>query len=354
MVHAALICFGTGHNPAAILAKRSPCEHQPDYNPVLGQISWKQPMRITHSPVNTTSTVLALLGMGVFLSALSTSAAGAAEPDTRTIDIGHAQLNTLVWGEIAGGAADSRGTNETIVALPGSGGDVTRYRDIGPSLAAAGYRLIAVNQRGIMGSTGALDNLTLHDYAADVAAIIDALGVQKAHLIGWALGNRTARVVATDFPEKVASITLIAAGGLAAPLTAPGELGELLGNAQLPVPDKLRLARRTLFSPATPESVVQEYVNTLQYWDAARASQTEASRNTPLEEWWAGGFGPMLIVQGLDDKTAPPENGRQMLAEFPDRITLVNLENAGHLMGMEQPQETAEAIIEFLRKHPLQ
>ncbi len=303
-------------------------------------------MRLIHSPANTTAIVLALFGMGLFLSALPASPARAAEPDTRTIDIGHAQLNTLVWGD--------RSDAETIVALPGSGGDVTRYRDIGPTLAAAGYRLIAVNQRGIMGSTGALDNLTLHDYAADVAAIIDALGVQKAHLIGWALGNRTARVVATDHPDRVASITLIAAGGLAAPLTAPGELGELLGNAQLPVAEKVRLARSTLFSPATAESVVQDYVSSLQYWDAARASQSEASRNTPIEEWWAGGSGPMLIVQGLDDKTAPPENGRQMLAEFPDRITLVNLENAGHLMGMEQPQATAAAIIEFLRKHPIQ
>lgn len=268
------------------------------------------------------------------------------EPETRIIDIGHARLNTLVWGENSG--------QETIIALPGSGGDVTRYRDIGPALADAGYRLIAVNQRGIMGSTGSLDNLTLHDYAADVAAIIAALGIQKAHLVGWALGNRTSRLVATDYPDLVASITLIAAGGLAPPLTEPGELGELLGNAALSAEEKIRLARRTLFSPATPEPVVREFVSTLQYWNAARESQTRANRNTPLEQWWAGGTGPMLIVQGLDDKTAPPENGRQMLAEFGDRITLVNLENAGHLMGMEQPQATASAIIAFLRKHPIQ
>jgi len=141
---------------------------------------------------------------------------------------------------------------------------------------------------------------------------------------------------------------------LAEPLTEPGELGELLGNATLPVAEKVRLARRTLFSDATPESVIEEFVRTLQYWNAARASQTRANRDTPLQEWWAGGNGPMLIVQGLDDKTAPPANGIQMQAEFGARITLVNLENAGHLMGMEQPQATAAAIIEFLQKHPVQ
>lgn len=292
---------------------------------------------------NTTWKSCALFGAALWLSALP---AFADDPENRIFDIGHAQLHTLVWGD--------QGDRETIIALPGSGGDVTRYQDIGPTLAAAGYRLIAVNQRGIMGSTGSLDNLTLHDYAADVAAIIETLGVQKAHLVGWALGNRTSRLVATDYPDLVASITLIAAGGLAPPLTEPGELGELLGNAALSAEEKIRLARRTLFSPATPEPVVREFVSTLQYWNAARESQTRANRNTPLEQWWAGGTGPMLIVQGLDDKTAPPENGRQMLAEFGDRITLVNLENAGHLMGMEQPQATASAIIAFLRKHPIQ
>lgn len=61
----------------------------------------------------------------------------------------------------------------------------------------------------------------------------------------------------------------------------------------------------------------------------------------------------MLIVQGLDDKTAPPENGIRMQAEFGERVTLVNLENAGHLMGMEQPRATADAIIQFLRQHPI-
>lgn len=299
-------------------------------------------MRRLTSFLHTLWTV-ALLATGLFLPALP---AFADEPETRVIDIGNAQLNTLVWGDQSG--------RETIIALPGSGGDVTRYRDIGPALAAAGYRLIAVNQRGIMGSTGALEDLTLHDYAADVAAIIATLGIEKAHLVGWALGNRTARVVATDFPDIVASITLIAAGGLAQPQTEPGELGELLGNAALTAEEKIRLARRTLFSPATPEPVIREFVSTLQYWDAARESQTRANRNTPLQQWWAGGTGPMLIVQGLDDKTAPPENGRQMQAEFGDRITLVTLENAGHLLGMEQPEATSSAIIAFLRKHPIQ
>ena len=61
----------------------------------------------------------------------------------------------------------------------------------------------------------------------------------------------------------------------------------------------------------------------------------------------------MLIVQGVDDKTAPPENGHRMKAEFGDRITLIDLEAAGHAMGLEKPQETAAAILGFLAANPI-
>ena len=61
----------------------------------------------------------------------------------------------------------------------------------------------------------------------------------------------------------------------------------------------------------------------------------------------------MLIVQGLDDKTAPPENGELMKKEFDQRITLVNLADAGHLMGLEKPVETTLAITDFLRQHSI-
>jgi len=277
--------------------------------------------------------------------AISSSVFGA-DRSERLIDIGHAQLQVELW-------YSEFSKQETIVALPGSGGDVSRYKYLAPLLADAGYRVVAINQRGIMGSTGDLDGLTLHDYAQDVVAIIDALGLDQAHLLGWALGNRTSRVVATDFPERVASISLIAAGGLAKPLTIPGELGQLLGEAKLSETEKFELARRTLFSPHSDDEIVLDYVRGLKYWPEARRSQGQANRNTPLDQWWAGGTGPMLIIQGIDDKTAPPENGHRMMAEFGERITLVNLEEAGHAMGLEKPRETAAAIISFLAKYPV-
>ena len=263
-----------------------------------------------------------------------------------SIDIGHAELNVVEW------SADDPNA-ELVLALPGSGGDYSRYKRIGPLIAAAGYRLIVMNQRGIMGSTGALEDLTLHDLADDVIAVADQLGAERFHMVGWAFGNRTSRMLATDYPQRVASVTLIAAGGIVSALTERGELASLLGDRDLSFEEKMRLARRTLFSPASAEALVEDYVTSLKYWPAARSAQQQANRNTPLEEWVAGGEGPLLMVMGEDDLTAPVENGHIMKAEHGDRLTLVVVPDAGHVVGLEKPAETTAAIVQFLKNHPL-
>ena len=56
----------------------------------------------------------------------------------------------------------------------------------------------------------------------------------------------------------------------------------------------------------------------------------------------------MLVIQGLDDKSAVPENGRILKEENGERVKLVNIEDAGHFMIYEQPQKIVEEIISFL------
>jgi pimeloyl-ACP methyl ester carboxylesterase len=56
----------------------------------------------------------------------------------------------------------------------------------------------------------------------------------------------------------------------------------------------------------------------------------------------------MLIVQGLNDRIAKPENGHILKRELGDRVTLVDLDQAGHALLPEQPEVIAEAIIPWL------
>jgi pimeloyl-ACP methyl ester carboxylesterase len=76
-----------------------------------------------------------------------------------------------------------------------------------------------------------------------------------------------------------------------------------------------------------------------------------ASNAIPLEDWWTAGTAPLLVVQGLDDRGAPPSNGHALRAQLGERVQLVDIPQAGHFLILERPQAIAEAVLAFLRAH---
>ncbi|MFT4560439.1 MAG: pimeloyl-ACP methyl ester carboxylesterase [Gammaproteobacteria bacterium] len=213
------------------------------------------------------------------------------------------------------------GSGTPVLMLPGRGGSgIEQFLLLGRALAEAGFRAIALNPRGVGSSNGPLDNLSLRDLARDVAAVIDSLA-EPAHVIGRALGNRVARCVAADYPDQVISTCLISAGGLFPPVAGAGNRM----RSTLPI--------------------------THTVWRKAGRAHELAARTTPIGEWWAGGTAPIMVIQGLNDHIAPPENGRALASEFPDRVRLHEIDHAGHLVLFEQPERVIPLIIAFLIEH---
>ena len=56
----------------------------------------------------------------------------------------------------------------------------------------------------------------------------------------------------------------------------------------------------------------------------------------------------MLVVQGTEDVVAVPENAKRLAAEFPDRVVLVEISNAGHALLPEQPELVEKAVLAYL------
>jgi pimeloyl-ACP methyl ester carboxylesterase len=81
-----------------------------------------------------------------------------------------------------------------------------------------------------------------------------------------------------------------------------------------------------------------------------KAQSLAPSQSTPVESWWAGGKAPMLVLQGLQDVIAPPENGRSLKQDYPDRVTLVEFADLGHSMVRERPDLLANAIASWAGK----
>lgn len=217
------------------------------------------------------------------------------------------------------------GSGDVVLMLPGLGGDASQFSLLAGSLAGAGYRAVAVNPRGVGASRGPLEGLTLHDFAADGACVIETVGGAPAHVIGRAFGNRVARCLAMDRPELVRSLVLISAGGYAT--AVPGI------HAAAGVPAGAGRDATAGLSPAA-------------------AAQRAATRATPVSEWWTAGRAPILVIKGLEDRIAPPENGRRLREELGERVRLVELAGVGHSPLTECPGTVAGHVLAFLRMQP--
>lgn len=258
-----------------------------------------------------------------------------------------------------------RGAGEPVVLLPFMGRSVGDFELLAQMLGQADYQTIAINPRGVGQSSGALAGLTLHDYAADVARVIEQHG-GRAHVLGYTIGNRIARCLATDRPELVHSLTLLAAGGQIQRAEQPDARQKQLGilrrfvgwgssqqRAGLLSPLKRRLLRGFLktyyFAPTStvPDAWLQDW------WPDALIAQSEAADRTPLAEWEQSGAAPILVIQGLADRIAAPANGYALREALGARVRVVDLPEAGHALLAEQPERIGRTLIEFLRAHPL-
>src|ERR1700760_4387062 len=99
---------------------------------------------------------------------------------------------------------------ETVLLVNGLGSQMTRWPEaFCEKLVAKGYRAIRYDNRDTGRSTWPSEPYTLSDMAADGIAVLDAAGVQKAHLAGVSMGGMIVQAIAIEHPERVLSLTSI-------------------------------------------------------------------------------------------------------------------------------------------------
>lgn len=237
-----------------------------------------------------------------------------------------------------------RGRDASIVCIPSFGRSVHDFDDLSQRLAKAGYQIILPEPRGIGSSASSLEGITVHDLASDIAAVIRAFGGGPVVVIGHAFGNQLARVVATDHPELVKQVILLAAGGLVPASEKTRETFNRVFDAKLPDNERLLAIGAAFFAPGHDPKVWLDGW----HFDVAKAQQA-ARAAIPVSEWWAGGSAPILVLQGTEDVIAVPENSARLAKEFPERVRVIPIPGAGHAMLPEQPDLIAAAILNNIR-----
>jgi pimeloyl-ACP methyl ester carboxylesterase len=244
------------------------------------------------------------------------------------------------------------GSGPVVVMLASWARPASDFNELTQTLIDAGFRTIGVESRGIGASTGGGPNATttLDDLASDVHAVLEhaQTGASEAvHVMGHAFGNRVARTFAMRYPGRTQSLTLIAAGGR---VPVPQELTDALFASTmtfLPWSQREAAMRRTFFAEGNK---IPRYWRT--GWSLLGGlGQAEAARKSADAPFWSGGTGPMLVFQASDDPVAPPEAaGLALKAEFPSRVTLVEIPGASHALLPERPDQIAKACVQFLNQ----
>jgi pimeloyl-ACP methyl ester carboxylesterase len=203
--------------------------------------------------------------------------------------------------------------------------------------------------------------LSLEDLAANVAMVIEGLRGGPAVLVGHAFGQRVARMLAMLRPDLVKGLVMLAAGGK---VPVPPRAREALSGCfdlSLSSGAHINHVRYAFFAPGNDPFVWRmgwyPHIARMQIAatqglgrESVPAAPSETAPTIGVEAWRAGGSVPMLIIQGLQDTIALPENGRLLKAEFPDRVELIEIDGAGHALLPEAPKAIAEAIFTFLKR----
>jgi pimeloyl-ACP methyl ester carboxylesterase len=239
------------------------------------------------------------------------------------------------------------GSGPAIVLLPGQGRGPRDFDELAKQLVSAGYRVVRPEPRGFGESVGPVEGLTLRDNARDVASAIEKVGAAPAIVAGWAYGNRVARMIASERPELVRGVVLIAAGGKFPPKPEVMAGLRTVQDKSLPLEKRAEAARTVLYGPKSTISATDMRLDEV---SATTIKAQLLAPTVPLEAWWDGGKVPMLVLQGLYDVIAPPENGRSLKRDHPERVTLVEFEDLGHSMARERPDLVANAIVSWAKK----
>ncbi|HEV7208420.1 MAG TPA: alpha/beta hydrolase [Mycobacteriales bacterium] len=220
---------------------------------------------------------------------------------------------------------------------------------------ADGFDCISYDNRGAGRSPAPWRLTSMPQLAGDAVALLDALGIDSAHVYGLSMGGMIAQELALRFPDRVRALILggTSAGGPRAVLPSPAVVTGLATGGGRGVSARAGVLGAALFTPAfrrrEPE-LVREYVRLV--------GRHRSSVRGVTSHWWASVYhdtfarlpriqAPTLVLHGAEDRLTPLANARLLAARIPD-ATLAVVPAAAHAYLLEQPEVSHRVFVDWL------
>jgi pimeloyl-ACP methyl ester carboxylesterase len=243
------------------------------------------------------------------------------------------------------------GTGEPVLFLHAAGGAGT-WLPFHGMLAARGFEVIAPDHPGFGKSDEFPEAEGVDDLVFHYLDVLDALGLDRPHVVGGSFGGWIAAELALYLPHRVASLTLLSAAGLRLPehpvtdlfLVPPARLPEtLFHNPPPPAP---------VPPPGTPPDLDAIIAAYREATALARFAWVPFMSDPKLERRLHRIAAPTLVVAPSDDQVIPVEHARRYAERIPN-ATYSEVPDCGHAMYFEQPEEFTTRVAAFLNAYPL-
>ena len=247
-------------------------------------------------------------------------------------------------------------SGDWLLLIAGLGGHSGSFA---PQLVALSerFRVLRFDNRGA-GRTSAPDEpYSMRQMADDAAALMDALGIEKAHVLGVSMGGMIAQELAINHPERVDKLVLACtrakptgARRLAAEVQRVTRLSELgprereahgmpwgmtatFMQDQRRVDERIELAAKDPY-PMRPHAYIRQLEATMAHDTLDRLPQIRAET---------------LVLVGAEDILTPPWESEALVKRIPN-ATLRVLPRGGHGFSAEYPADFNKAVVDFLSK----
>ncbi|MEW2079193.1 alpha/beta hydrolase [Streptomyces sp. NPDC013433] len=227
---------------------------------------------------------------------------------------------------------------DTALLLHGFPYDIHSYLDVAPLLADSGFRVVIPYLRG-QEPTGFLSGSTPRSgrqaaLGADVVALMDALGVERAYLGGYDWGGRAANVAAALWPER----------GRAGLAGDPREIARVIWRRNSPKwpfrESDLDRAAESFTHPDYTDVVLHSYRHWLGFAPGAEEYAELEARLAGLPAITV----PTITLDGLADGNFPATDGSSSARHFTGPRLHRRVADAGHNLPQERPEAFAAAV----------
>jgi pimeloyl-ACP methyl ester carboxylesterase len=250
---------------------------------------------------------------------------------------------------------DVRGQGEPLLMIHGLGHSVHSWFAQLPYLSQR-FRTVAYDCRGVGGSDRPASPYEIADDAGDAVGLLDALGIERAHLIAVSRGGYIAQEIAIRHPERVARLALIVthAGGpeyLAATKPLWDEILDVRGlTAEQIFRKAAQFSTAPEFFETRPdmvEAIVAARMASLQPASAFRR-QFDSAAAFDARERIGQIQAPCLVVAGEKDRIVPLPFVKALAAGIPGaRLEIVR--GAAHLVHVEKADQVNGMVVDFLQ-----